>query len=82
MNGKTLLTSISLAFVSSIALFLVWLSIGVFPLLFVGFVPLFFVLESLSDWYSKWRVVFGGYICWSFCFRSWFGNVSKFDPEL
>jgi len=57
MNVKTLLTSISLAFVSGIALFLAWPSIGVFPLLFIGFVPLFFALESLSCWHSKWRVM-------------------------
>jgi apolipoprotein N-acyltransferase len=49
--------SIALACLSGLFLYFSWPSIGIFPLLFVGFVPLFFALERLSAWDSKWRLL-------------------------
>jgi len=52
---KSKLTLIPLAILSGVLMFLGWPTIGFFPLLFVGLVPLFFALEKLEQSYGKWK---------------------------
>jgi apolipoprotein N-acyltransferase len=44
-----------LAILSGILMFLGWPTFGLFPLLFVGLVPLFYALEKLEEGFGKWK---------------------------
>jgi apolipoprotein N-acyltransferase len=52
---KSKIMFLPLAILSGILMFLGWPTFGIFPLLFVGIVPLFFALEKLEEGFGKWK---------------------------
>jgi len=52
---KSKIMFLPLAILSGILMFLGWPTLGIFPLLFVGLVPLFFALEKLEEGFGKWK---------------------------
>ena len=73
---------IPFAILSGVLMFLGWPTFGIFPLLFVGLVPLFFALERLEEGFGKWKfplllvTVFIAHFVWIVVSLRWLNATS------
>ena len=76
-NTKKVLLAITSSALSGLLLFLSWPNLSFYPLLFIGFIPLFYSLKLLSEHPSKFRTVlwflsfFLAHYTWIFLSSDW-----------